>query len=79
MYKCKLLELMPNGTFSFPNFFLLRGNATATRNQDMGLFSFNTFKSTAQTTGIPKNIFSVALKLNQYFKVSAALGPPRIS
>lgn len=65
----------PSKTF----FFLLRGNATATKNQDMCLFSFNTFKSTAQTTGIPKNIFSFTLKLAQYFKVNAALGPPHIS
>jgi len=59
-------ELMPNGTFSFPTFFLpvkregIRWNGNATKSQDMGLFSFDTFKSTAQTTGIPKDSSSLS-------------------
>lgn len=66
MSKRELSELMPNSTFSFPTFFLLakreriKWNGNASKSEDMGLFSFDTFKSTAQATVIPKDSSSLS-------------------
>lgn len=44
MSKCELSELMPNGTFSLPTFFLpvkregIKWNGNATKSQDMVFF-----------------------------------------
>lgn len=47
---------------SQPSFFLLEGKDKVEWkcSQDTGLFSFGTFKSTAQTTGIPKDTSSLS-------------------